>query len=79
MFLKMQISAHADSIPDVVKALMEKMVSSTDAVVTFYYGEGVSEEESLALSEEISDIFEDMDMEVYNGGQPVYDYIISVE
>lgn len=73
------IIAHANSIPDIVKALMEKMVSSTDAVVTFYYGEGVSEEEALALSEEIGDIFGDMDMEVYNGGQPVYDYIISVE
>ena len=50
-----------------------------DAVISFYFGEDVKEADAKALSEEMEDLFDEYDVEVYNGGQPVYDYIISVE
>ena len=62
-----------------MQALLENMVDDEDAVISFYFGEDVKEADAKALSEEMEDLFDEYDVEVYNGGQPVYDYIISVE
>ena len=73
------IVAHGTDMHETVQALLEKMVDDEDAVISFYFGEDVKEADAKALSEEMEDLFDEYDVEVYNGGQPVYDYIISVE
>ena len=47
--------------------------------ITIYYGQGVSEENAGEAAKVISSRFPEVEMNVVNGGQPVYHYIISVE
>ena len=47
--------------------------------VTVYYGEDVTEKEALAEAETIIGNFPDAEVNVLNGGQPVYYYMISAE
>ena len=47
--------------------------------ITIYYGEDVTEEEAVADAETITGNFPDAEVNVVNGGQPVYYYMISAE
>ena len=48
-------------------------------VITVYYGEDVTEEDALSASETIIGNFPEADVDVVDGGQPVYYYMISAE
>ena len=48
-------------------------------MISLYYGDGVTEEEANAFAEELEEKYDDFDIEVLKGGQPVYQFIISVE
>ncbi|MBQ9941489.1 MAG: DAK2 domain-containing protein [Christensenellaceae bacterium] len=73
------IVAHKASMLEAVTELLHEMTDDDDAVISLYYGEDVSEEDAEELAEEIEMEFDEFDVEVYNGKQPVYDYILSVE
>jgi uncharacterized protein len=62
-----------------VKDLIFKMSGEEDEIITLYYGEAVDEETAGALADELSLLFDGRDVELYQGGQPFYYYIISVE
>ena len=47
--------------------------------ITIYYGEDVTESEAAAASETIVGNFPDSEVNVVDGGQPVYYYMISAE
>ncbi len=66
-------------IASVAIHLMEDIVTEDDGLITLYYGQDVSEEEAQKLGELIGEKYPDCDVDVYNGGQPLYYYIISVE
>jgi DAK2 domain fusion protein YloV len=66
------------------RAVIDQMFDSVDMdnyeVVTIYLGEGVDEAQSQELAGHIQERFPDLDgVEVAPGGQPFYDFIISVE
>lgn len=46
---------------------------------TIYYGDQIEKETAEALAEAIEEKYEDLEVEVYNGGQPLYYYIFSIE
>ena len=48
-------------------------------IVTIIYGEDVTEEEAKEFASFIEEQYEDVEVEVYNGKQPLYPYILSVE
>jgi dihydroxyacetone kinase-like predicted kinase len=52
---------------------------SEGSLVTLYAGEDVSEDEYLALAEEIREAYPGVEVEALSGGQPLYPYIASVE
>ena len=57
-----------------------KNLAGDDAeLVTIYYGEGITEEAANELADKVSEELSDVDVEVHEGGQPVYYYVISVE
>lgn len=68
-----------DSVDKVTSQLIEKLVDEDSAIITLFYGEDVSEEEANNLRDELEEKFEDIDVELYYGGQPLYYYLISVE
>ena len=68
-----------DGVDDITSNLVEKLVDEDSAIVTLFYGEDVSEEDANKLRDELEEKFEDIDVELYYGGQPLYYYLISVE
>ena len=48
-------------------------------IISLYYGEDVSEEDAQALADQLQEKYEDLEVEVNDGGQPIYYYILSVE
>ncbi|MGM0438290.1 MAG: DAK2 domain-containing protein [Bacillota bacterium] len=73
-----EIVVHGESYKEVVLKLFEKKLNGED-LVTIYYGEDVSKEEAKELKDELKDKFNLDEIEIYNGGQPLYPYIISLE
>ncbi len=67
------------SIHDVTARLMGQIVTEDDELITVYYGKEVSEDDAQALTDEIAAQFDDCDVEIHRGGQPLYYYLISVE
>ncbi len=61
-----------------IKAL-EAMMDDSSEIVTIYYGSDVSEEDAQALADRAAQMFEDKEIELQYGGQPVYYYMISAE
>ncbi len=60
-------------------ALVDKMIDEDSEIVTILYGEGTNEDEADELAEYIESKYEDVEVTMFNGEQPVYSYIISVE
>ena len=78
--LEGSIVSHCSNIDQTVTELLSKMVDEDDdSVISLYYGESVSEDEAQRIKEFIEEKYEDFDIDMLPGGQPVYDYIISVE
>lgn len=74
-----QIKASHKEKKQTVKLLLEELITEDDEIVTIIYGEDVEEAEIAELVEYIEDMYEDVELEVYNGNQPIYSYILSVE
>ncbi|MDW7651045.1 MAG: DAK2 domain-containing protein [Bacillota bacterium] len=74
-----EIAVVGENVVQVVKDLAFKMVSEEDEIITLFAGEAVDSEEASALQEELSLLFAGKDVELYEGDQPFYYYIISVE
>ena len=60
------------------KKLIEMMMDEDSEIVTLLKGEDASEEESDELTSYIEDNY-DVDVDVQDGGQPVYSFVIGVE
>ena len=74
-----ELIAAGDEVDEVAKKLVEKLVDEDSAIITLFYGEDVTEEQAEELRGELEEKFEDIDVELYYGGQPLYYYLISVE
>ena len=59
--------------------LAQTLIDEDAEIVTIIYGEDVSEEEAAKFASFIEEQFEDVEIEMYNGKQPLYPYILSVE
>jgi dihydroxyacetone kinase-like predicted kinase len=62
-----------------VLKLLRHMAVDEAEIVTFYYGETVSEESAQALVEQVESQYPDVELEIIDGGQPHYHFIISTE
>ena len=59
--------------------MVDEMVDEDSAIVSIYYGEDVSEEAAEEIAAVIEEKYPDVEVEINNGGQPIYYYVISVE
>ncbi len=71
------IAEVAQSPENGVKALLRTMLDDS-GYLNVYFGENVSSGSAEELENYISENYPDIEFEVASGGQPVYDYIISV-
>ena len=69
------------SQPDMMsaaKSLLEKMLDDDSELVTLIYGEGATKEQAEELGRFVEE-HSDAEVEIHNGEQPVYSFIIGVE
>ena len=59
--------------------MVDEMVDEDSAIVSIYFGSEASEEDANELASIIEEKYPDVEVEVNNGGQPIYYYVISVE
>lgn len=64
---------------DTAKELLINMIDESDEILTILYGEDVTEEEAVSLKNYVEEQFTDLEIELYDGKQPIYSYIVSVE
>lgn len=67
------------SVEKAVESLIEKMADSDSDLITLYYGDNIYEKDAQRLKKKLEDKFQDYDIDMFYGGQPVYYYILSVE
>ncbi len=62
------------------KSLLKQMIDEDeDEILTILYGEDVNASEVEELETFVEEHFEDLEVEVHEGGQPIYSYIFAIE
>ena len=72
------IIARGEEVDDVVLDVLKKYSPDDICVVDLYYGAEVEEAAATALSEKVMELLPDCDVRCIPGGQPHYDYFISI-
>ena len=70
------------SNPDMFETLtqtFEKMLDEDSEIVTIYIGEEGDEDLANNLAQDLMEKYEDVEVEIHQGNQPVYPYLFSVE
>ena len=73
------IVATAETPEDAVCAMLEAAEIDLCEIITLFVGKSVSDERRAALTERLKDLYEDYEINVFEGGQDVYDYLVAVE
>ena len=73
------ILAVGTEVKTVARETVDCMMHEDAELISLYYGEDFSEEEAQALAKELEEAYPDCDIEVNDGGQPIYYCLISVE
>ncbi len=73
------ILAVGSDITETTLALIREMTDRNSELISLYYGEGTTEEQAEELSSRIMEEYPNVDVEVHEGGQPIYYYVLSVE
>ena len=69
-----------DSTPEEVsKKTLDKMVDEDSGLITIFTGADVTKEKAESFRNEVAEKYSDCEVEMYEGGQPIYYYIFSVE
>ena len=64
---------------EVAIKILEHMIDEDSELITVYYGSEVSEEEAEKFSSRLEEKYENFDIQVYKGNQPLYYFLLSVE
>ena len=59
--------------------MIDEMVDEDSAIVSIYVGSDATEEAASEIAELVEAKYPDVEVEINNGGQPIYYYVISVE
>ena len=71
--------AVGEDIAETTMATIAALVDEDSEIISIYYGEDVSEEEAEELTEKLEEAYPDCEVELNQGGQPIYYYVVSVE
>ena len=74
-----EITAVGRDLHEVTISSLSEVIDDDAEIMTIYYGEDVEKEQAEALAKELEAKYEDLEVEVYSGGQPLYYYICSIE
>ena len=69
----------AKDISEATMELIDALVDEDSELISIYYGSDTAQEDAEELAEQIEEKYPDVDVELQNGGQPIYYYVLSVE
>lgn len=64
---------------DTLKATFAKMIDEDSEIITIYVGEDGSQDLAEEMADYLESTYEDIEVEIHDGKQPVYPYLMSVE
>lgn len=64
---------------EICEELIKNMITENTELVTVFYGDKVEEAAAEELLEKLEEVYPEIDVQFYNGKQPLYYFIISVE
>ena len=73
------IIAVGKEIEATTKEMLEILVDEDSELISLYYGEDVKPEEAERFTQEIEELYPDIDIDAQFGGQPIYYYVLAVE
>ncbi len=73
------IAAVGNEVTGTAMELLASMVDEDSELITIYYGCDLEEGDAEAFCEKVQEAYPSCDVELQNGGQPIYYYVISVE
>ncbi|CAH0418163.1 DAK2 domain-containing protein [Periweissella ghanensis] len=59
--------------------MVQKMLDEDSEIITILYGADATEADAEIFAEAIAEIDEDLEVEIHQGGQPVYPFLVAVE
>jgi DAK2 domain fusion protein YloV len=74
-----KLSLAAESVEQGVMDLLQKAGAEESEIVTLFYGEGMTHPEANRIADVIREKYSNLEIEVQEGGQPHYQFIISIE
>ena len=74
-----KIKASDKELSAAVMDAVKNMADDDSATITVFYGEGVAKEDAESIKADLEDKYDECDVFLYDGGQAVYHYLISVE
>ncbi|MFP3975103.1 MAG: DAK2 domain-containing protein [Chloroflexota bacterium] len=78
-FVNEELVVAAYTMEEAFKELLNKMNARDGEIMTVYYGSNVDQADVERLLDPVRDQYPNLEIEVVFGGQPHYDYLISVE
>jgi len=66
-------------IEQCAKTLIHQLIDKDSGLVTIYYGQEIDEAAARELATYIEENYDDCEVEVHYGGQPLYYYLLSIE
>ncbi len=67
------------SVKETALDTLKAMTDETSELITIYYGADITQETAENLLEKVQETYPDCEVELHNGGQPIYYYLMSVE
>lgn len=64
---------------EVAEKVLANMIDDDSELITVFYGEDIKEEEANSFVEKLEEKYEDCDIQLYKGDQPLYYFLMSVE
>jgi DAK2 domain fusion protein YloV len=74
-----ELTASGSTLAEVVQEMLRQMKADEQEIITMYYGGGIVGAEAEKLADEIRASYPDQEVELVDGGQPHYHYILSAE
>ena len=66
-------------IEDTAVATVQEMADEDCEIISIYYGSDVTAEDAEQLAARLEELYPDFGVELHEGGQPIYYYVVSVE
>lgn len=74
-----EITVSGKDLEQTTLNLVKEMCFEDAYMITIYYGEDVNQEDAGKLQEKLEEEFEELDVDIIYGGQPLYYYLVSIE